>query len=156
MVRWPRNQGISDQWGIVEGYTEAVGDSGAGFTKLMGIFEVIRFLQHVLGVEVDPSALSSPLIKGRMRKARLNRVSRNQAGCWLQTRSCGLRPSLQIPSSRFWIAMQQVASSWPFTGVLGSATSRLSQSSPLPVTWSSFPCRIRPEPMAMPWGCACP
>ena len=82
LLQWCVGQGIKAfpiNAGIVEGYTEAVGDSGAGFTKLMGIFEVIRFLQHVLGVEVDPSALSSPMIRGRMRKARLNRASKNQA-----------------------------------------------------------------------------
>ena len=67
----------------------------------MGILEVIRFLQHVLGVEVDPSALSSPMIKGRMRKGRLNRASRNQARplaanevLWLEAFLADLKRSL--------------------------------------------------------------
>ena len=55
------------------------GDAGASYSKLMGVFEIVRFLQHVLGVEVDPKALTSPAIKGRLRKARLNRAPRRQA-----------------------------------------------------------------------------
>ena len=64
---------------VFEGYTEALGDAGASYSKLMGVFEIVRFLQHVLGVEVDPNALTSPTIKGRLRKARLNRAPRRQA-----------------------------------------------------------------------------
>ena len=82
LITWGVAQNLSvfpiDEQVILE-YTEALVKSGAKLGALTGLLETCQFLHHVLGVDLDPSALKHPLLLGRLRKARLERPPRKQA-----------------------------------------------------------------------------
>ena len=64
---------------VVHGYFKFLKDQNCGHSVLQGALECIRFLEHVIGVEVHKHAASSVWVKGMLRFALANRKQRKQS-----------------------------------------------------------------------------
>ena len=64
---------------IAEEYLRHLLESSGKHSVLTGAVECFAFLHHVLGVDMDSDACSTPVVQGILRKARLERPEKKQA-----------------------------------------------------------------------------
>ena len=97
LITWAEKEGLKAfpiDAQVAEEFVRSLLSSGKGHSAVTGAVECFSFLHHVLGVDLDDGALSSPVLQGILRKTRLDRPALKQARTLLVSEVLALEAAL--------------------------------------------------------------